>query len=177
MPTLLPEVLIIGAGMAGLTAARALAEAGVAVTVLEARNRVGGRILTHNVDGQAIELGAEFIHGRAPELWELLAESGIEAYERDGTLACFTGGHLQPCSENERAFRLLEGLETPPSPDVSFTQYISTLDATDSERISARSFVEGFNAADASQISATSLGVQQKAEDSIDGSRAFSLPN
>jgi monoamine oxidase len=177
MPTQQLEVLIIGAGMAGLTAARTLAEAGVAVTVLEARNRVGGRILTHSVDGQAIELGAEFIHGRAPELWELLAESGIEAYERDGTQACFTGGHLQPCSETERAFRLLEGLEAPLSPDVSFTQYISTLDATDSERISARSFVEGFNAADASQISAASLGLQQKAEDSIEAGHAFSLPN
>jgi monoamine oxidase len=177
MPPHPPEVLIIGAGIAGLTAARTLAEAGVAVTVLEARNRIGGRILTHSVDGHAIELGAEFIHGRAPEFWAVLNESGLETYERDGTHACFTGGHLQSCSATEHAFHLLEGLENPPNPDISFTQYLSTLDATDAERISARSFVEGFNAADASQISAVSLGVQQKAEDSIEGDRAFSLPN
>ncbi|WP_035349573.1 flavin monoamine oxidase family protein [Edaphobacter aggregans] len=168
-----PEVLVIGAGMAGLTAARALAEAGVSVTLIEAHNRVGGRILTQRIGDDTIELGAEFIHGRPPELWALIAETGLETYERDGTTACFTNGSLAPCNEDDRAFHLLEGLEDFTGPDVSFTQYLSTLKATDSERISARSFVEGFNAADASQISAASLGLQQKAEESIEGDRAF----
>src|SRR5215470_12356574 len=122
MPSPQPEVLIIGAGMAGLTAARILAEAGVPVTVLEARNRVGGRILTHHVDNQAIELGAEFIHGRPPELRALLSESGLETYERDGSQACFNKGTLQPCAETGIAFHLLEGLEDYTGPDVSFTQ-------------------------------------------------------
>jgi len=169
------EVLVIGAGMAGLTAARTLAEAGISVTVLEARSRVGGRILTQRIGDQTIELGAEFIHGRPPELWALIAETGLETYERDGTQACFTNGSLQPCHQDERAFHLLEGLENYTGPDVSFTQYLSTLNASDSERISARSFVEGFNAADASQISVASLGVQQKAEDPIEGDLAFYL--
>ena len=169
------EVLVIGAGMAGLTAARRLAEAGISVTVLEARSRVGGRILTQRIGDQTIELGAEFIHGRPPELWALFAETGLETYERDGTQACFTNGSLQPCHQDERAFHLLEGLENYTGPDVSFTQYLSTLNASDSERISARSFVEGFNAADASQISVASLGVQQKAEDPIEGDLAFYL--
>ena len=51
---------------------------------------------------------------------------------------------LQHCNQDERAFKLLEALEDPPSPDISFTQYISNLDATDAERTSVRSFVEGF---------------------------------
>ncbi len=168
-----PEVLIIGAGMAGLTAARALAEAGVSITILEARNRVGGRILTQRTGDETIELGAEFIHGRAPELWALIAETGLETYERDGTTACFAHGSLAPCNEDDHAFNLLEGLEDYTGPDVSFTQYLSTLEATDSERISARSFVEGFNAADASQISVAALGAQQKGEEAIEGDRAF----
>jgi monoamine oxidase len=162
--------------MAGLTAARTLAEAGVSVTVLEARNRVGGRILTQHIGNNTIELGAEFIHGRPPELWALIAETGLETNERDGTTACFTNGSLAPCKEDDRAFHLLEGLEGFAGPDVSFTHFLSTLNATDSERISARSFVEGFNAADASQISSESLGVQQKAEETIEGDRAFNLP-
>jgi monoamine oxidase len=169
------EALIIGAGIAGLTAARTLAEAGVSVTILEARNRVGGRILTQHIGDDTIELGAEFIHGRPPELWSLIAESGLETYERDGEQACFTNGSLQPCRGDDRAFHFLEGLEDYTGRDLSFTQYLSTLQATDSERIFARSFVEGFNAADASQISSASLGAQQKAEDAIDGDRAFCL--
>jgi monoamine oxidase len=60
------DVVVIGAGMAGLTAARALAEAGQKVLLLEAQDRIGGRILTRHVGDEAIELGAEFIHGRPP---------------------------------------------------------------------------------------------------------------
>ena len=64
------DVVVIGAGAAGLAAARALTERGVCVTVLEARNRIGGRVLTQRDRRSAlpIELGAEFLHGDAREL-------------------------------------------------------------------------------------------------------------
>ena len=57
------HVLVIGAGIAGLTAARALHEDGISVTVLEARDRLGGRAWTENVGGASVELGAWFFHG------------------------------------------------------------------------------------------------------------------
>ena len=57
------HVLVIGAGAAGLTAARALHEDGIEVTVLEARDRIGGRVWTKDVSGASIELGAWFFHG------------------------------------------------------------------------------------------------------------------
>lgn len=85
------DTVVVGAGMAGLTAARTLAEAGVRVVVLEARSRIGGRILTHRSGGHPLELGAEFIHGRSPELWALIAETGLDTYERKGSPACFDG--------------------------------------------------------------------------------------
>ena len=58
------DVVVIGAGVAGLAAAAELAEHGLRVRVLEARDRVGGRILTVRPDGLSlpIELGAEFVH-------------------------------------------------------------------------------------------------------------------
>ena len=72
------DVVVVGAGMAGLTAARTLAEAGQKVLVVEAQDRIGGRIWTRHVGDEAIELGAEFIHGRPPELWALIDEAGLE---------------------------------------------------------------------------------------------------
>ena len=64
------DVIVVGAGMAGLAAARVLAQAGRRVLVLESSGRTGGRIHTVREAGHAIELGAEFIHGRPPELVE-----------------------------------------------------------------------------------------------------------
>src|SRR5271169_5576850 len=91
------DVVVVGAGMAGLTAARTLAEAGLKVLVVEAQDRIGGRIWTRHVGDEAIELGAEFIHGRPPELWALIDEAGLETYERGGAQICFEDGTLSDC--------------------------------------------------------------------------------
>ncbi len=73
------DVIIIGAGAAGLIAAYTLSKAGKTVTVLEARDRIGGRI--HTIDNEKfsapVELGAEFVHGDLPITLGLLKEAGI----------------------------------------------------------------------------------------------------
>lgn len=62
------STLIVGAGMAGLAAARDLIDAGEPTLILEARERIGGRVYTdHTLAGFPVELGAELIHGdKAP---------------------------------------------------------------------------------------------------------------
>jgi monoamine oxidase len=162
--------------MAGLTAARALAEAGLRVLVVEAQERIGGRILTQHVAGEAIELGAEFIHGRPPELWALIDEAGLETYERGGAQVCFEDGTLTNCSGGmDEVFEPLEKLEHFDGPDITFAEYLDREKIPQEHRDRMIGYVEGFNAADYRVISAASLGAQQKAEDASDGDRLYRL--
>lgn len=169
------DVILIGAGMAGLVCARALGERGLKVLVLEARDRVGGRIRTVRVEGQEpVELGAEFVHGRPSELLALIDEVGCEMYERDGAQVCFEDGALRECGEEmESAFDPLEELKDFVGEDVSFAAWVKGKGLSEEESASATGYVEGFNAADARVMSARALGVQQVAEDAIEGDRVF----
>ncbi len=73
------DFLIVGGGAAGLSAAAELCEAGARVLVLEARRRTGGRVWTRRPRTWPVpvELGAEFIHGRSPELFEIVREAAL----------------------------------------------------------------------------------------------------
>ncbi len=82
----LGTVIIIGAGAAGLSAARVLQQAGRKVTVLEGRDRTGGRLNTIEVGGGTVDEGGNWIHGvPANPLYDLVVEAGIEV-ERDDLL-------------------------------------------------------------------------------------------
>lgn len=72
-------ILVIGGGLAGLAAATRLLERGADVLLLEARDRLGGRVHTVREGGQVIELGAEFLHGPPEEVLALLDRYGVEA--------------------------------------------------------------------------------------------------
>src|SRR5258708_10708466 len=80
------EVVIAGAGVAGLAAAATLEERGIPFTVLEARDRIGGRIWTKHPSSPAVpvELGAEFIHGEAPEVEALAASHKLRTVDIAG---------------------------------------------------------------------------------------------
>jgi len=73
------DVVIVGAGAAGLAAAERLSASGLSIAILEARARAGGRIFTRRVRGWPlpIELGAEFVHGRRDEVFEIAPEAGL----------------------------------------------------------------------------------------------------
>ena len=74
------EVIVAGAGLAGLSAARVLKNAGVRVTVLEARDRVGGRTLSRTFGKPRIDLGAQWVGPGQNRMMNLAREFGIEVY-------------------------------------------------------------------------------------------------
>src|ERR1700752_669696 len=77
------DVIVIGAGAAGLCAARRLSQAGRRVVVVEARDRIGGRIWTvpDPTFPLPVEMGAEFVHGRPRATWALLREAHVTPYD------------------------------------------------------------------------------------------------
>jgi len=92
------EVVGIGAGVAGLACAQALCEAGLRVTILEARGRVGGRIWTvhPSLTNAPVELGAEFIHGLPREVWQIVERAGLVTHELTGNRWRLEQGRLAP---------------------------------------------------------------------------------
>jgi monoamine oxidase len=156
-------VVVIGAGAAGLAAARTLHDAGVRVDVLEARDRIGGRVFTvrDEVTQRPIELGAEFIHGQADEFQGLLADASLTSVDACGTRWTATRSGLRRLTgfweQLDRAMRLLDSRS---EPDRSFDEVMRTRPGgrrRAAERRLAREYVEGFHAADTHLISASGL--------------------
>ncbi|MDQ0636028.1 putrescine oxidase [Arthrobacter pascens] len=119
------DVVVVGAGPSGLTAARELKKAGLTVAVLEARDRVGGRTWTDNVDGALLEIGGQWVSPDQTVLLDLLDELGLKTYSRyrsgesvyigaDGIPVRYTGDSFPVDSatavEMDKLIALLDGL-------------------------------------------------------------------
>ena len=76
------DIVIIGAGASGLTAASELRKAGLTVAVLEARDRVGGRLHTDDIDGAMLEIGGQWVSPDQDALKETITELGLETFAR-----------------------------------------------------------------------------------------------
>ncbi|MGH8258648.1 MAG: flavin monoamine oxidase family protein [Steroidobacteraceae bacterium] len=148
------DVAVIGAGAAGLAAAVALAEAGRSVCVLEARDRIGGRILTHADPSLAapVELGPEFIHGRAPATLALLKRSGGIAIDTAGTRLSVRDGDTAPRHDLfADVRRLMQLAPTQADEDSSVEDFLARWAGDPSLAAAcahARMMVQGYDAAD-----------------------------
>ena len=157
------DVIVLGAGAAGLTAARRLAEAGLAVIVLEARDRCGGRVYTRHVPSVPvpIELGAEFIHGRPPELRRIVAESRAAVYAVTGRHCAVERGRLRVPTDlwpnMQKAVRRIGAMRGPDRPFAAIADALWHTPADAEIKARVLSYVEGFNAAHADRISARSV--------------------
>lgn len=147
------DVVVIGAGAAGLAAARRLGEAGLSVVLAEAQPRVGGRILTPE---PGIELGAEFVHGRPEATGALLRESGDQVVEREGEYWQGMDGSFAEAEDRFEGLGALTALARQAPQDLSagafFREAARTPALTELATWALR-LVEGFDAADPERAS------------------------
>jgi len=178
------DVLILGAGVSGLAAALELARAGVRVEIIEARDRVGGRVFTKNDPAlnHAIELGAEFVHGMAPEIWLPAQQHNLKMTEVEGGLWCSLDGKLQPCNFFGKADKILSAMNDR-GLDESFLDFLAwrfpSKDGEEDKHADAKrwatGYVSGFNAANPGEVSVHWLVHSREAEEQIEGDRAFHI--
>ena len=171
------DVIIIGAGAAGLAAARELSGAGKSVAVLEARSRIGGRIwTTHFPDlPLPIELGAEFIHGQARETLAIVQAAALVAYQLPDDHWWSAQGKMSRIHDFWRSMqRLLQRIPSG-AHDISFAEFLdSQRNLSLRLRKLALAFVEGYHASHADRISAASL---RASGDEEEGQRQFRIAN
>jgi monoamine oxidase len=156
------HIVVIGAGAAGLMAARELGRAGRKVTVLEARDRCGGRIhpLPAAEFGYPAEGGAEFVHGEAPVTHGLLGEAGLSVLPIQGTRWTVEGGKFsREESEDPHEAELHMALQELKD-DLTVAEFLRRRFA-DPEygrlRHSIERMVEGYDAADPERASILAL--------------------
>jgi len=162
--------VVIGGGVAGLAAARALKARGLEVVVLEARERLGGRVWTHR-DGRSevpIELGAEFVHGKPPGLLQLARQARLRLGEADGEHWVVEGRRASLGD-----LRMLEALALFPraaEADGALGPFLRRA-TRDHPALwpRAKLFGEGFYAADLSRASARAIGLQARGAQRLHG--------
>jgi monoamine oxidase len=171
------DVAIVGAGMAGLNAARLLAQAGASVRLIEAQNRIGGRVLTRRVDTPpaVVEAGAEFVHGEPKATLELARQAGARLIEVEES---HFEKHGNEFTELEDAFESLTQVVNRLEPgelDVSARAFLErhAFDATTRGRF--QQLVEGFEAAPLDEVSIRSLATDAQA--SAEDSRQYRVEN
>jgi monoamine oxidase len=169
------DVLVIGGGIAGLAAARQLTSAGLHITLLEARDRLGGRIFTQYTPEYPVELGAEFVHGRPEEILGLAAEAAVPIVPVEGSFRRKVNGSWRDAGRlMAKVEQLFENMPAD-EPDQSFLHYLDRSGASEEIRQQALRYVEGFHAADPALISVHSLIRDTRAEEAIRGDRQFRI--
>jgi monoamine oxidase len=169
-PQHLTHFVVVGAGAAGLMTARELVRAGKRVTILEARDRCGGRIYTlpREEFGYPAEGGPEFVHGAAPVTRALMREAGLALEPRGGTRWSTRTGALSPDESSlPHARRFYQALSEVKA-DLPIAEFLETHFADrqyDELRRSITRTVEGYDAADPRRASTLALRDEWMARD------------
>jgi monoamine oxidase len=156
------SIVIIGAGIAGLIAARELLKAGKEVVILEALNRTGGRI--HTISDPSfvlpVELGAEFIHGKLSHTFRLVEEYKLNYTKVKGAFFTARNGELKKSYDVIEDAGAFEKKLKAQEKDLSVNDFLElhfSEEKYNELKNSVRKFVEGYDAADADKASVLAL--------------------
>lgn len=164
------DILIVGAGIAGLVAARFLQREGLRVSIIEARDRIGGRILSFREGGLTLEAGPEFIHGHLKETLSLLKEFKIPFTEATGKAYYARSGRFEMHSDGEAYWDVLINKMRELKTDQPFMQFLLANFKGEEYRPlrqQAIRFAEGFDLADVNTVSTHSLMREWELEESV----------
>src|SRR5579864_2733649 len=147
------EALVIGAGAAGLAAARDLSQAGLRAVVIEARDRIGGRVWTiYGRNSPApVELGAEFVHGQAPDTFTIIRAANLIVSELPDVHYRSLNGKLSQVGDFwGKLGEIRSDIATKMrrrSADLSVSEYLERAKLSSTDRRLFTNFVEGYHAA------------------------------
>lgn len=162
------SVVIIGGGMAGLSAANELLQNGCTVTILEAKDRFGGRIHTIREGKVPVELGAEFIHGKSKPLLNAIRSAGLSIDEVPARQQLFEDNQLQPAGIRDEVAAMMNRIDAQ-APDCSFREFLDQQQPDTRLRRLMTGFVEGFDAAHTELISAHALLKAEHSAEQMEG--------
>lgn len=175
------DVVILGAGVAGLAAARDLSMAGFRVAVVEARSRVGGRIFTQHDPGAVVplELGAEFVHGKPPEILEIVNSSHLMLCDTAPRHWFLQSQTLFKTAEfRSKLDDVMEQLKSEQGrEDHSFRDFLEARAADPETKSIATMFVQGFHAAGTERIGVHGLNLVNSAAAAIEDDAQFRILN
>jgi monoamine oxidase len=169
------DVVVVGAGAAGLAAAEMLAQAGYTVRLLEARPRIGGRVDTEHPPGWSVpvELGAEFIQGKARTILERARKAHIRVTPAGQRRLTLQGGRLVDVSPLlEKALACVAELRGDVPVEQALDRQAKAGMRDPEVRAFARAYVEGYYAADAARASAEAIGGLERASRALHGDQA-----
>ncbi|MEW6056796.1 MAG: NAD(P)/FAD-dependent oxidoreductase [Bdellovibrionota bacterium] len=172
------DVIVVGAGVSGLVASREFVRAGLNVCLLEARDRVGGRVFTVTEPDliSPLELGAEFIHAQPKVLRNLIEESNLKTYPIEDHHEWRSGHHQQRVIDFwEKVGSVINTLGKSSQEERSFQDFLDQSYFDSFTKQIVTSYVKGFHAADPGKISEKALALAEKSEDSASAHRIARL--
>ncbi len=166
------DVIVVGAGASGLMAAWELVQTGKKVAVVEARNRIGGRIhtITDKDFSMPVELGAEFVHGNLEQTQLLLKKAGAASVKITGDIWQKENGGLQKQENFIEDYSRLEKKFKELTQDIPVAQFIKEYlqgDEYKELRITLQNYVEGYYAADMNKASTMALCQELTTSDDV----------